>query len=105
MGNTIDDTLCNIRQGQRNGGLEPAHVPWGTVLNKGVKFTLCEGDRRRRTSGQGSDEEKQEGSMRYFVCNSPGDIWNQKRDKRAKVRGKRIPRTKSTFAPRHFLGR
>jgi hypothetical protein len=38
MGNAIDDTLCNIRQGARKKSLEPAYVPWGTVLTKVSKI-------------------------------------------------------------------
>jgi hypothetical protein len=76
MGNAIDDTLCNIRQGLIKRRLEPAHVPWGTVLTT-VSVTLSEGNEGQRTSGQGLGEEKQEGNMRYSSCNSPGDIWNQ----------------------------
>ena len=46
----------------------------GNSPNKGVKITLCDGDEGQRTSGQALGEEKPEGNMRYFVCNSPGDI-------------------------------
>ena len=42
MGNAIDDTLCNIGQGQKIN-LEPAYaayVPWGTVLTKGSNYIM-----------------------------------------------------------------
>jgi hypothetical protein len=50
----------------------------GNSPNKWVKSTLCDGDEGQPTSGQALGEEKQEGNMHYFVCNSPGDIWNRR---------------------------
>ena len=71
MRNAIDDTLCNINQGRKP--IKGGSFTVGNGPNKGVKITLCDGDERRRTSGQASGEEKQEDNTHCFFCNSPGD--------------------------------
>ena len=46
--------------------------------NKVSNNFFCDGDEEQRTSGQALGEEKQEGNMRYFACNSLDDSWNQR---------------------------
>lgn len=94
-------SVTSVRDSKKNDP-RASLCTMGNGPNKGVKL-FYDGGEGQPTSGQALGVEKQEGNMHYFVCSSPGDIYNQSAASEVKFGGVWIPRTKSVFAPRHFL--